>query len=1041
MEKLLNKKLWQKLLIVFLVIIVLNAIVIKPVHAVSEDILLKPITGLFVGLADALEGVAQKVVLGVDESLIEIKDNGADFWANVLVIGAFIVGTAIAIVAAIPSGGSSVFAWGAFVVTAIATVAISCGAYAMFGSTVTTLISKSIGNQFFFPQYALSPYEIFDNKITVLDVNFFDPKQEEEIVKDVEHWIPVSIPSNMIIGKIDDKTFKVKQEEFDNAFNFGKSGNNQEELGRNTGNSIIAETHIFTYNGTIYHWYSGDIHYMASIKDKQEENGIWIREVTELMQQEKQTIKLKSPAAELRTYIAGWYKTLRNLALVALLSILVYIGIRIILSSVASDKAKYKQMLMDWAVAISLLFVMHYIMSFSVYIVDRIRDMIDSIQIETETKTAVLEELGNYNRNNYGSNSNTDGGTSNGGGDFGGEDEINEEDIKLGEAVEIFILDGTSDDDMKKMVQTAYETMDDSMLKDFFYKDTSLSGKATSKDEAKVLVWPAQNFMEEARIRYQIKRNNGDNTVSMYGYGLIYVILVIYTIIFLFTYMKRVVYMAFLTVIAPLVAVTYPIDKMNDGKAQAFDMWFKEYIFNLLIQPLHLILYSVLIGAAMNFASDNLIYVVMALGFFVPAEKLMRRFFGFEKAQTPGMFGGAAGSALMFSGLQHLMHPKPPKGLGNGKGEGDDSKEEDGKAPRTEKIDETDGFLGEGDGDGEGNSNLWGTSNDMFSPDEGNFQILGNNDENLESTSNDTFVPSEENYQMLDYNNQFGYNASDFSMGDMTTPNTIPTQGQRSNLQGGSQTGGSPLTKRKRAWKAFRRSVKGYRKGLSANFKAKGGYRRIPRLAGGIATAAAFTTAAGLAAIVSGDPSKQVGNIFAAGVGGYKVGSNLVDRSGSTISNQIDLMKKAKEEGKKGYQGSDYGRKQQEKYLKDFKKNEENLNKLQDKLNIDRKKAQEIMESHAKDYVNNDITDMDEFAAVYQLEREMGSRRKAMATRHYAMDRLNGQKVKNIDPETKQKYDDMFKKEFMKNGRSESQAENTVKELYDAINKFNKYKK
>ena len=27
--------------------------------------------------------------------------------------------------------------------------------------------------------------------------------------------------------------------------------------------------------------------------------------------------------------------------------------------------------------------------------------------------------------------------------------------------------------------------------------------------------------------------------------------------------------MAFLTIIAPLVALTYPIDKMNDGKAQA----------------------------------------------------------------------------------------------------------------------------------------------------------------------------------------------------------------------------------------------------------------------------------------------------------------------------------------------------------------------------------------------------------------------------------------------------------------------------------------
>ena len=52
--------------------------------------------------------------------------------------------------------------------------------------------------------------------------------------------------------------------------------------------------------------------------------------------------------------------------------------------------------------------------------------------------------------------------------------------------------------------------------------------------------------------------------------------------------------MSFFTMIAPLVALTYPVDKVKDGKAQAFDMWFKEYIFNLLIQPMHLILYTIL---------------------------------------------------------------------------------------------------------------------------------------------------------------------------------------------------------------------------------------------------------------------------------------------------------------------------------------------------------------------------------------------------------------------------------------------------------------
>ena len=65
---------------------------------------------------------------------------------------------------------------------------------------------------------------------------------------------------------------------------------------------------------------------------------------------------------ELRNTISGWYYALRNLALVALLSILVYVGIRMLLTSVSQDKAKYKMMLKDWFVALCLLFAMHYIM-------------------------------------------------------------------------------------------------------------------------------------------------------------------------------------------------------------------------------------------------------------------------------------------------------------------------------------------------------------------------------------------------------------------------------------------------------------------------------------------------------------------------------------------------------------------------------------------------------------------------------------------------------------------------------------------------------
>ena len=59
---------------------------------------------------------------------------------------------------------------------------------------------------------------------------------------------------------------------------------------------------------------------------------------------------VESSAAILQENIAKWYVALRNFAIVGLLSVLVYIGIRILFSSAAGEKAKYKERLMDWLV-------------------------------------------------------------------------------------------------------------------------------------------------------------------------------------------------------------------------------------------------------------------------------------------------------------------------------------------------------------------------------------------------------------------------------------------------------------------------------------------------------------------------------------------------------------------------------------------------------------------------------------------------------------------------------------------------------------------
>ena len=270
-----------------------------------------------------------------------------------------------------------------------------------------------------------------------------------------------------------------------------------------------------------------------------------------------------SPANKLQSYVSKWYIALRTIALVGLLSVLLYIGIRIILSSAsANDKAKYKNMLKDWIVAICILFTLHYIMAF----------MLD-----------MTENANNIIRNNVATKSSSE--------DY-------EKDILMS--------------DIRNKIGESY--------------------KDVKKD-----MW------------------------DVAGYTVMYLALVILTGVFTVQYLKRVIYMAFLTMIAPMIALTYPLDKIKDSKAQAFSFWLREYIFNCLIQPVHFLLYTLLISNVGDFATNNIIYSVVALGFLVPAEKLIKEMFGMKSATPVGTLGAAAGGAVVMSML-NKMKAKPPKG-------------------------------------------------------------------------------------------------------------------------------------------------------------------------------------------------------------------------------------------------------------------------------------------------------------------------------------------------------------------------------------------
>lgn len=85
----------------------------------------------------------------------------------------------------------------------------------------------------------------------------------------------------------------------------------------------------------------------------------------------------------LRKLVATWYTIIRLLAMAAMLIVLIAVGIKMALSTIASDKAVYKRMLVDWVVGVVIMFTIHYFMIFCIYmngvIVKVIEDSAQSI--------------------------------------------------------------------------------------------------------------------------------------------------------------------------------------------------------------------------------------------------------------------------------------------------------------------------------------------------------------------------------------------------------------------------------------------------------------------------------------------------------------------------------------------------------------------------------------------------------------------------------------------------------------------------------------
>lgn len=660
---------------------------------------------------------------------------------------------------------------------------------------------------------------------------------------------------------------------------------------------------------------------------------------------------------QLKPVITKWYYAIRNFVLVVMMIILLYIGIRIILCSVASEKAKYKNMLTDWVVAICLVFIMHYIMVFAMNLVDGITNIFATVN--------------------------------------GGDDLYSN----------TYEIDKDFYDKLKTSFNDNGLNVDDYIIAN----DLDNSGKA-------YLLWDSKNLLGHARVQAALTESG---TLTYVGFGVIFLILVFYTVFFLFTYIKRALYLTFFTIIAPLVAMTYPIDKLHDGKAQAFNMWFKEYIFNLAIQPVHLLLYTVLISSAFQLSSSNMVYSLVAIGFMMPAEKFIRKMFGFDKAQTPGFLGGAAGAALAMAGVNKLFHRRPNKGA-----KGDAFIDDGGKNGKEDKINIKDDsavnpfLLANGSGVKQKGNNI----SNILSNEEKQRQAQIEKDKMQNAVkAAQTYAPGTTNPYMTRNTNN----------------NIIPTKSDAINKQFQSQNAkfkkAEEAAKKKAEsrkngfWAKQGRGIKAATKAYTGQKLRRFGYnlatgksiRSFAKTAGGLTLGATGALLGGTLGIASGDIGK-VGQYGATGaVGGYALGARDIKTSKdmemayaeyerAQYENEKEYRKHLLEEQRKAVEGNEKNQKALRTYLK--LKDEEDA----------RKKMEEYGE-----FIDAGITDMEDFATAVRLVEDNGWE-KDMAITASKYYKKAGGKPKNMNKRDRENIEYQYKNIARANGVPEEELDKTV---------------
>ena len=139
-----------------------------------------------------------------------------------------------------------------------------------------------------------------------------------------------------------------------------------------------------------------------------------------------------------------------------------------------------------------------------------------------------------------------------------------------------------------------------------------------------------KNMEQELINRVITETDIVDSKVSIWSviqYAIAYIIIISYQTYFFYEYFKRLLTMAFLIIIGPIITSMYAMNKVNGNKKTALASWTNLFVKNAFMQPVHALMYAIFIFSASAIALKvPLLAVVFFMG-ILKAEKMFNKLF------------------------------------------------------------------------------------------------------------------------------------------------------------------------------------------------------------------------------------------------------------------------------------------------------------------------------------------------------------------------------------------------------------------------------